>query len=101
MSIQYDLAAALIHGSVSERTFTLLNDPVPHPLIRVAALEIEEEMTRAHPGKQSGEVEVREFGGASYRIRLDKCRATGDTASRADRLKRGCVFAAMARLSDE
>jgi len=49
MTTQYNLAAALIHGSV------LLNDPALHPLIGVTALEIDEEMTRADPGTQGGE----------------------------------------------
>jgi 2-methylcitrate dehydratase PrpD len=71
MSIQYNVAAALIAGSVSERNFTLLNDPTLHRLIGRTTLEVDDEMTRAYPGKQGGEVTVTEVGGATHRIRLE------------------------------
>jgi len=71
MSIQYNVAAALIAGSVSERNFTLLNNATLHRLIGRTTLEIDDEMTRAYPGKQGGEVSVTEVGGASHRIRLE------------------------------
>jgi 2-methylcitrate dehydratase PrpD len=71
MSIQYNVAAALILGSVSERNFTLLNDPLLHRLIGVMKLEVDEGMTRAYPALQGGEVEVTETGGAVHRMRLE------------------------------
>jgi 2-methylcitrate dehydratase PrpD len=71
MSIQYNVAAALIEGGVSERNFTLLDDPRLHRLISATTLEIDDELSRAYPGKQGGEVEVRESGGATRRIRLE------------------------------
>jgi 2-methylcitrate dehydratase PrpD len=71
MSIQYNVAAALIAGSVSERNFTLLNDATLHRLIGRTTLEVDDEMTRAYPGKQGGEVTVTETGGAAHRIRLE------------------------------
>lgn len=71
MSIQYNVAAALILGSVSERNFTLLNDPLLHRLIGMMKLEVDEEMTRAYPALQGGEVEVTETGGTVHRIRLE------------------------------
>lgn len=79
MSIQYNVAAALILGSVSERNFTLLNDPLLHRLIGMMKLEVDEEMTRAYPALQGGEVEVTETGGTVHRIRLENVvNATAD-----------------------
>ena len=71
MSIQYNVAAALIAGGVSEQNFARLRDPVLQRLIGVMKLEIDDAMTKAYPGKQGGEVEVRETGGATHRIRLE------------------------------
>ena len=71
MSIQYNVAAALIEGGVSEKNFNLLNDSRLHKLIGLMTLEVDDEMTRAYPGKQGGEVEVRWSGGATQRLRLD------------------------------
>ena len=65
------LAAALMLGGVSEKNFSLLNDPALHRLLALTTLHIDDEMTQAYPGKQGGEVDVRESGGASYRLRLD------------------------------
>jgi hypothetical protein len=56
---------------VSEKNFALLNDPALHRLLALTSLQVDEEMTRAYPGKQGGEVEVRESGGASYLLRLE------------------------------
>jgi 2-methylcitrate dehydratase PrpD len=84
MSIQYNVAAALIAGSVSERNFTLLNDATLHRLIGRTTLEVDDAMTRAYPGKQGGEVTVTEVTGATHCIRLeDVVNATGaDVRSR-------------------
>ncbi len=71
MSIQYNVAAALIEGGVSERNFTLLNDARLHRLIARMSLQIDEEMTRAYPAQQGGEVEIRQLDGAIVRLRLD------------------------------
>ncbi len=71
MSIQYNVAAALIAGGVSEKNFTLLNDTALRRLVGLTTLEIDDDMTRAYPGRQGGEVEVRESGGATHRVRLD------------------------------
>jgi 2-methylcitrate dehydratase PrpD len=71
MSIQYNVAAALIEGGVSEKNFKLLNDARLHKLLGIMTLEVDDEMTRAYPGKQGGEVEIRESGGATRRMRLD------------------------------
>ncbi len=71
MSIQYNVAAALILGGVSEKNFTLLNDPLLHRLIGLMKLEVDDEMTRAYPALQGGEVEVTETSGAVCRMRLE------------------------------
>ena len=71
MSIQYNVAAALIRGSVSEQNFTLLEDPALHRLLGVTTLQVDDAMTQAYPGKQGGDVEIREIGGTTHRIRLD------------------------------
>jgi 2-methylcitrate dehydratase PrpD len=71
MSIQYNVAAALIEGGVTEKNFKLLNDARLHKLIGMMTLEVDDEMTRAYPGKQGGEVEVRDASGATQKLRLD------------------------------
>jgi 2-methylcitrate dehydratase PrpD len=49
----------------------LLNDARLHKLIGLMTLEVDDEMTRAYPGKQGGEVEVRDAAGATQRLRLE------------------------------
>ena len=71
MSIQYNVAAALILGGVSEDNFALLNDQRLHRLIGMMKLEVDDAMTRAYPGLQGGEVEVTETGGEVRRVRLE------------------------------
>jgi 2-methylcitrate dehydratase PrpD len=58
MSIQYNVAAALMLGGVSENNFTLLNDAALHRLISKITLEIDDEMTGAYPALQGGAVAV-------------------------------------------
>lgn len=71
MSIQYNVAAALMLGEVSEKNFTLLNDATLHRLIKKMTLEVDDEMTRAYPALQGGAVEVTQIGGATRQARLD------------------------------
>jgi 2-methylcitrate dehydratase PrpD len=71
MSIQYNVAAALIAGGVSEENFALPGDPALNRLIGLTTLEIDDEMTSAYPGLQGGEVVVRDSAGAVHRARLD------------------------------
>ena len=71
MSIQYNVAAALIKSGVTEQNFKRLRDPDLHRLIDVMKLEIDDVMTKAYPEKQGGEVEVRETDGVTHRIRLE------------------------------
>ena len=79
MSIQYNVAAALTEGSVSEKNFTLLNDPRLHRLIGLMTMQIDDELTLAYPGKQGGDVEVRLTDGSVQRSRLaDVVNASAD-----------------------
>ncbi|GAA4341387.1 hypothetical protein GCM10023144_42060 [Pigmentiphaga soli] len=71
MSIQYCVASALIEGDVTERNFALLDDPRLHRLLALTRLEIDDEMTRAFPARQGGEVELALAGGRRIRHRLD------------------------------
>ena len=58
MSIQYNVAAALITGDVTEANFGLLEDVTLHRLLRVTRLSIDASMTRAYPRLQGGAVTV-------------------------------------------
>jgi 2-methylcitrate dehydratase PrpD len=79
MSIQYNVAAALLLGAVSEKNFALLSDAKLHRLIGLMKLEVDDDMTRAYPGLQGGEVEVTDTSGGTQRIRLDNVvNATAD-----------------------
>jgi 2-methylcitrate dehydratase PrpD len=79
MSIQYNVVAALLEGAVSEKNFTRLADPRLRQLLGATSLEIDDEMSRAYPAKQGGEVEVRDREGKVHRARLaDVVHATAD-----------------------
>lgn len=71
MSIQYNVAAALVMGDVTEANFDLLENPLMHRLLAVTRLEVDDEMTRAYPVRQGGAVEVQLAGGACHALRLD------------------------------
>ncbi|CAN0360365.1 unnamed protein product, partial [Phaeothamnion confervicola] len=71
MSIQYNVAAALIKGGVTEQNFALLNDARLHHLIGLMSLEVDDEMTRVYPTLQGGEVDIRMRDGSNRRLRLD------------------------------
>lgn len=71
MSIQYNVAAALIMGGVSEKNFELLNDRRLQRLLGLTTLQVDDDMTRAYPARQGGEVELRDGGGRTQRVRLD------------------------------
>lgn len=70
MSIQYNVAAALLTGGVTEANFELLRDARLHRLLGVTQLEVDEPMTRAYPGQQGGAVEVRLADGERHGMRL-------------------------------
>lgn len=70
MSIQYNVAAALVMGDVTEANFGLLEDPRVRRLLAATRLEVDDEMTRAYPALQGGAVEVRVVDGARHEVRL-------------------------------
>ncbi len=70
MSIQYNVAAALLNGSVTELNFHRLDDPALHRLITMIRLEVDDEMTQAYPGRQGAEVEIVHVDGKTHRARL-------------------------------
>jgi 2-methylcitrate dehydratase PrpD len=71
MSIQYNVAAALMTGEVSEHNFALLQDPGLRRLLEATALEVDEGMTRVYPQRQGGAVEVQMLDGTRHASRLD------------------------------
>ncbi len=71
MSIQFNVAAALLHGAVTERNFARLNDPVLQNLLSMTTLEVDSVMTAAYPGLQAGEVIVTLRDGRVQGVRLD------------------------------
>ena len=70
MSIQFNVAAALLTGTVAEKNFDLLDDPRVRRLIGLTTLEVDDAMTAAYPGQQGGEVAVTDTAGAAHRARL-------------------------------
>ena len=71
MSIQYNVAAALLLGNVTEANFELLQDPRLHRLLAMTRLEIDPAMTNAYPAQQGGAVEVVLADGSKFQQRLD------------------------------
>ncbi|MBL6750203.1 MAG: MmgE/PrpD family protein, partial [Nevskia sp.] len=71
MSIQYNVAAALIERGVSEKNFELLHDARLHRLLKMTTLQVDDDMTRAYPARQGGEVEIRDGSGRVQHVRLD------------------------------
>ena len=71
MSIQYNVAAALIERGVTEKNFALLNDARLHQLIGLMRLEVDDDMTRVYPGLQGGEVRLMRKDGGTVHLRLD------------------------------
>jgi 2-methylcitrate dehydratase PrpD len=70
MSIQFNVAAALLTGTVAEANFDLLDDPRVRRLIGLTTLEVDEAMSAAYPAQQGGEVAVTDTAGAVHRARL-------------------------------
>ena len=70
MSIQYNVAAALLTGETAEANFSLLQDPRLRRLLGVTRLEVDEEMSRVYPLQQGGAVQVRVAGGGRHEVRM-------------------------------
>ncbi len=71
MSIQYNVAAALLLGDVSENNFALLNDIALHQLIRKMTLDVDDTMTQSYPALQGGAVEIMTNDGTTRNVRLE------------------------------
>ncbi|HZP88116.1 MAG TPA: MmgE/PrpD family protein [Burkholderiales bacterium] len=83
MSIQFNVAATLVTGSVSEKNFELLDDARVRRLIGLTTLEVDDALTRAYPGQQGGEVEVTGISATVHRARLsDVVNASADEVRR-------------------
>lgn len=79
MSIQYNVAAALLNGSVTERNFHRLDDPALQRLIAKIRLELDDELTQAYPGRQGAGIEIEDVNGKTHRVRLaDVVNASAD-----------------------
>jgi len=63
-------AIGSLETTSSEDKFALLDDPQLHRLVGMITMEVDDEMTRAYPGNQGGEVEVVERGSGKHRVRL-------------------------------
>ena len=71
MSIQYNVAAALRHGGVSERNYMERDDAEVARLLAATRLEVDDALSRAFPARQGAEVVVTLRAGATRRARLD------------------------------
>ena len=58
MSIQFGVAAALVHGGVSEENYRRLDDPTIMRIAQRVTVEEGSEFNAAYPGKQGASVEV-------------------------------------------
>jgi 2-methylcitrate dehydratase PrpD len=63
MSIQFCVAAALVHGDLNEQRFHVLDDPAVARLSALCVLEADPALTAAFPAKQGARVEVGMAGG--------------------------------------
>lgn len=71
MSIQYNVAAALMEGRVAESNFALLQDTRLRSLLDVTTLSVDDGMTDAFPKLQGAAVEVITTGAERHEVRLD------------------------------
>lgn len=70
MSIQFNVAAALLNAKVSESNFEHLNDPRLARLMAMTSLEVDDAMTRAYPSLQGGAVALVLDDGSRHQERL-------------------------------
>ncbi len=83
MSIQYNVAAALLLGEVSEKNFALLKDEALHRIIHKITLDVDDEMTSAYPALQGGAVAITMTDGAVRNVRLANVVNAGEDEVRA------------------
>ncbi len=80
MSIQYNVAAAVLHGRIAESNFEQLDAPALMRLIASTTLVVDDRMTQAYPGLQGGAVTLRSNDGDIYRAHLDNVIPADDAA---------------------
>ncbi len=71
MSIQYNVAAALVTAGFDESSYEPAGNPVIGALARRVALVVDDALTRAYPARQAAEVLVRTTDGRQLGERLD------------------------------
>ncbi len=71
MSIQFNVAAALLHAGVTENNFATLSDQALTRLLKLTSLEEDPLMTQSYPVKQGAEVFVTVENGVIRHARLD------------------------------
>jgi hypothetical protein len=82
MSIPYNVAQALLRGSVDEAGFERLDDPALMRLVRLVTLSIDDAMTAAYPREQGAEVELHFDDGRKPSVRLADVVHASDDAVR-------------------
>jgi 2-methylcitrate dehydratase PrpD len=76
MSIQYNVAAALVHGNYAERNYVPRENPDVQALAKRVSVEIDSLFTAAFPAKQGAAVVVRTRGGETFEHRADNVEPT-------------------------
>jgi 2-methylcitrate dehydratase PrpD len=76
MSIQYNVAAALVHGNYAERNYVPRENPDVQALAKRVSVEIDAVFTAAFPAKQGAAVVVRTRGGETFEHRADNVEPT-------------------------
>ncbi len=71
MSIQFCVAATLVHGKIAESNYRDLADPAVRRLVSVMTLEADDNFTAAYPAKQGAEVTVILHNGDTQTHRMD------------------------------
>ncbi|MEQ8231771.1 MAG: MmgE/PrpD family protein [Gammaproteobacteria bacterium] len=79
MSIQFNVAAALARGEITERNFTGLDDADIARLVALTTLEVDDALSAAYPELQGGEVVITLDDGARHGVRLDDVVHATDT----------------------
>jgi 2-methylcitrate dehydratase PrpD len=90
MSIQFNVAAALLNAGVTENNFSALNNQELTRLLNLTTLEEDSLMTQSYPEKQGGEVFVTLNNNAVQHVRLDNVVNASFGAVQA-RFKEACV----------
>lgn len=80
MSIQFNVAAAILNERIAESNFEHLDAPALRYLVSVTRLVVDDGMTAAYPGLQGGAVTLRSIDGDIYRAHLDDVIPADDAA---------------------